>query len=83
MTAELNAVVPDSVVDARFVACPGPLLAARRAIDGVGVGQTLEIRSSDAGSQEDIPAWCKKTGQQYLGSLSKDGYRSLFVTRRK
>ena len=83
MTAELSSVIPDSVVDARSVACPGPLLAARKALDGVSLGQTLEIRSNDAGSQEDIPAWCKKTGQQYLGSLPQDGYRSLFVTRRK
>ena len=53
MSAELSAVIPDMVVDARSIACPGPLLAARKALDGVSLGETLEIRSTDAGSQED------------------------------
>jgi tRNA 2-thiouridine synthesizing protein A len=83
MTANLESVTADAVVDARSMACPGPLLAARNAITTVQVGQTIEIRSSDAGSQEDIPAWSKKTGQEYLGYVSRDTYRSLYVTRRK
>lgn len=78
-----DSVVPDKTVDARSMACPGPLLEAKKAIGSVAVGQTLEIMSGDAGSQEDIPAWCKKTGHEYLGFTSKDGYDSLYVIRRK
>jgi TusA-related sulfurtransferase len=79
----LETVVPDKSVDARSMACPGPLLEAKKAIGSVAVGQVLEIMSGDAGSREDIPAWCKKTGHEYLGCLEKDGYDSLLVIRKK
>jgi TusA-related sulfurtransferase len=81
--ADLQSVKPDKVVDARAMACPGPLLEAKKAIGSVSVGQTLEIMSGDKGSREDIPAWCKKTGHEYLGVVEKDGYDSLYVIRRK
>ena len=47
------------------------------------VGKILEIMSGDKGSREDIPAWCKKIGHEYMGVLERDGYDSLFVTRKK
>jgi tRNA 2-thiouridine synthesizing protein A len=74
---------PQKVVDARAMACPGPLLEAKKGIASVTVGQVLEIQSGDKGSREDIPAWCKKTGHEYLGVLARDGYDSLFVMRKK
>jgi tRNA 2-thiouridine synthesizing protein A len=74
---------PQKTVDARAMACPGPLLEAKKGIAGVAVGQVLEIQSGDKGSREDIPAWCKKTGHEYLGVLERDGYDSLFVIRKK
>ncbi|MBN8216351.1 MAG: sulfurtransferase TusA family protein [Spirochaetes bacterium] len=81
--ANLNEVKPAHSVDARAMACPGPLLEAKKAIGSVPVGQVLEIMSGDKGSREDIPAWCKKIGHEYLGVLERDGYDSLFVTRKK
>jgi tRNA 2-thiouridine synthesizing protein A len=81
--ANLEELRADKVVDARSMACPGPLLEAKKAIGSVGVGQVLEIQSGDRGSQEDIPAWCKKTGHEYLGFVERAGYDSLFVIRKK
>lgn len=79
----LNEITPDKVVDARSMGCPGPLLEAKKAIGSVSVGQILEIQTGDPGSREDIPAWCKKTGHEYLGFVEHDGYDSLFVKRTK
>ena len=79
----LNEITPNQVVDARAMACPGPLLEAKKAIASVAIGETLEIQSGDKGSQEDIPAWCAKTGHEYLGFVSRDGYDSLYVIRKK
>ncbi len=73
----------DGVVDARSMACPGPLLEAKKAIGSVAVGKILEIQSGDKGSREDIPAWCKKMGHDFLGFVEKDGYDSLLVLRKK
>lgn len=81
--ADLATLKPQKTVDARAMACPGPLLEAKKGIAGVAVGQVLEIKSGDKGSREDIPAWCKKTGHEFLGVLERDGYDSLFVVRKK
>lgn len=85
---DLNNLQADRVVDARSVACPGPLLKLKKALDEVTVGQILEVRSCDKGSREDIRAWCTKTGQQFLGIVEHQpdgaaGYTSLFVSRVK
>jgi len=79
----LDELKANNVVDARSMACPGPLLEAKKAIGTVAVGEILEIQSGDKGSEEDIPAWCKKTGHEYLGCVNRDGYDSLFVVRKK
>lgn len=80
---DLSQIKADKVVDARSMACPGPLLEAKKGIAGVAVGKVLEILSGDKGSREDIPAWCAKIGHEYMGVLERDGYDSLFVTRKK
>ena len=80
---DLNSIKADRSVDARSMACPGPLLEAKKGIAGVAVGKILEILSGDKGSREDIPAWCAKIGHEYLGVLERDGYDSLFVLRKK
>ncbi|MCM2267243.1 MAG: sulfurtransferase TusA family protein [Elusimicrobiales bacterium] len=80
---DLSQVKAAKTVDARSMACPGPLLEAKKGIAGVPVGGVLEIQSGDKGSREDIPAWCAKSGHEYLGVLERDGYDSLFVTRKK
>jgi len=81
--ADLSNITVANKVDARAMACPGPLLEAKKAIGSVPVGGVLEIMSGDKGSREDIPAWCKKIGHEYMGVLEHDGYESLFVTRKK
>jgi TusA-related sulfurtransferase len=81
--ANLSEIISANKVDARAMACPGPLLEAKKAIGSVAIGQVLEILSGDKGSREDIPAWCKKIGHEYLGVLERDGCDSLFVTRKK
>ncbi len=80
---DLSNVQSAKSVDARAMACPGPLLEAKKAIGSITVGQILEIMSGDHGSREDIPAWCKKTGNEYMGFVERDGYDSIYVLRKK
>ena len=80
---DLSTIEPESTVDARGSACPGPLLEAKKGIGKVKVGETLEIYSNDSGTRSDIPAWAKKVGHEYLGFLEADGYDKHFVIRKK
>ncbi|MGB9618641.1 MAG: sulfurtransferase TusA family protein [Desulfomonilaceae bacterium] len=82
-TVDLTTIKPVKVIDARGSACPGPLLEAKKGIGQVKVGEIPEIRSSDPGTRNDIPAWAKKVGHEYLGVLEAEGYDRLFVTRKK
>ena len=52
-------------IDARGMACPGPLMSLIGAIREGQVGDVIEVLSSDEGSKTDIPAWCAK-GQHEL-----------------
>ena len=80
---ELKAISADLVVDARGVSCPGPILAAKKAIGGVPVGGVLEVQATDSGTLKDIPAWTKKLGHDYLGSYDDAGYLCLFLRKVK
>jgi TusA-related sulfurtransferase len=83
VTVDLSSIEVASVVDARGSACPGPLLEAKKGIGKVKVGETLEIRSNDTGTRNDIPVWANKVGHGYLGHVEADGYDRLFVVRKK
>jgi len=80
---ELKAISADLVVDARGVSCPGPILAAKKAIGGVPVGGVMEVQATDSGTLKDIPAWTKKLGHDYLGSYDDAGYLCLFLRKVK
>jgi len=80
---ELKKVSADKVVDARGTSCPGPLLAAKRAIAEVKPGEIMEILSSDEGTKRDIPKWSKKMGHEYLGCLDESGYFRIFLKRKQ
>jgi len=80
---DLQTLEPAKMVDARGMACPGPLLEAKKAIGTVQVGQTVEIRSGDPSTKNDIPTWAGKVGHEFLGALPADGYDRIFVRRKK
>ncbi|MBN1668733.1 MAG: sulfurtransferase TusA family protein [Anaerolineales bacterium] len=68
-------------VDARAMACPGPLLEAKKSIGGVKVGEILEIWAGDKTTRDNLSRWCKKLGHDYLGVIDEGGYDRLFVKR--
>jgi TusA-related sulfurtransferase len=80
---ELKALSADMVVDARGTSCPGPILAAKKAIGGLAVGGVMEVQATDSGTLKDIPAWSKKMGHEYLGSYDDAGYLRLFLRKMK
>ncbi|HNX98520.1 MAG TPA: sulfurtransferase TusA family protein [Candidatus Aminicenantes bacterium] len=80
---ELKDLKVDKVVDARGMACPGPLLEAKKAITAVPVGAVMEVRSSDEGTNNDIPLWARKMQYEYLGVIEDAGFWRLFLKKSK
>lgn len=62
----------DKILDCYGLLCPMPIIQTAKKIKELEIGQILEIVSTDAGIKEDMPAWCRQTGQEFLG-LEEDG----------
>ena len=80
-TEELTQIEVDKVVDARGTACPGPLLAAKKAIGEITSGQIMEVLSADEGTRRDIPKWANKKGHDYLGTVEDSGYFKIYLKK--
>ena len=80
---ELKSLTAAKVVDARGMACPGPLLEAKKSMAAVPVGGVMEVLSSDEGTNNDIPAWTKKMQYEFLGVIEDAGFWRLFVRKTK
>jgi tRNA 2-thiouridine synthesizing protein A len=78
---EVKALDVKQIVDARGTACPGPLLAAKKAIGDIESGEIMEILSSDEGTKHDIPKWCGKMEHDFLGIYEEDSYTRLFLRK--
>ena len=68
-------------IDARGMACPGPLMALIGAVREGQLGDVLEVLSSDEGSKTDIPAWVQKARFELIEVVPQDGY-SRFIIRK-
>ncbi len=78
---ELKQIKVDKSVDARGTSCPGPLLAAKKAIGQIENGQVMEVLSADEGTRRDIPKWCTKKGYEYLGTVEEAGFFKIFLRK--
>ena len=80
-TEELTIIKADKSVDARGTACPGPLLAAKKAIGEMQSGEVMEILSADEGTRRDVPKWAGKKGHEYLGTIEDSGYFRIYLKK--
>jgi tRNA 2-thiouridine synthesizing protein A len=71
----------DKTIDARGMACPGPLMNLIGAIRQGQVGQVFEVLSSDEGSKTDIPAWVAKARHELVDVVPDRGF-THFVVRK-
>jgi len=46
-------------------------------------GQVLELLASDEGIKEDAPAWCRVTGNEFVGMEEKGGEIKVYIKKTK
>jgi tRNA 2-thiouridine synthesizing protein A len=78
---ELKNLKIDKFVDARGTACPGPLMATKKATGEMNQGEIVEVLSSDPATKRDVPKWAVKKGFEYLGDILEDGYFRLYIKK--
>jgi len=54
------------VLDMKGLSCPRPLIGAKRMVDELGAGQVLLLISDCPGTQDDLFAWARQTGNRIL-----------------
>jgi tRNA 2-thiouridine synthesizing protein A len=47
--------------------CPLPVIALARAIGRVQVGEVVRVLADDPAAGNDIPAWCRLRGHEFVG----------------
>ncbi len=71
----------DQTLDAKGLNCPLPILRAKKALQALAPGGTLEVLATDPGSVKDFQAFCRTTGNELVES-STEGNVFRFVLRR-
>ncbi|MBI4938358.1 MAG: sulfurtransferase TusA family protein [Nitrosomonadales bacterium] len=69
-TQEMHA---NMVLDLKGLTCPAPLLGAKKLVDDLQAGQILLLISDCKGTQDDLFAWARQTGNQVLKTAHMPG----------
>jgi tRNA 2-thiouridine synthesizing protein A len=72
----------DQTLDAKGLNCPLPILRAKKALQALKPGGTLEVLATDPGAVKDFEAFCRTTGNELVES-STEGKVYRFILRRK
>lgn len=72
----------DIELDARQLACPLPILRAKKALSQMASGQVIRIAATDNGSPKDFEEFCRQTGNELLSSAADDGEFVFYLRRR-
>ena len=64
--ASEESISADIHLDACGLSCPGPLIEAKRAMDGLSPGQVLQITATDPGFYEDVKSFARMSNHDAL-----------------
>ncbi len=71
----------DKTLDCLGLYCPMPIVKTSLAIEDMKDGEVLEVLSDDVGIKDDMPAWCKTTGNECLRIEEEDGEYKVYVKK--
>jgi TusA-related sulfurtransferase len=78
---ELEEMKADHTLDCYGLLCPMPIIKTAQMMKKMKIGEVLEILSTDKGIIEDMPAWCRQTGQEFLGVEEEDDIFKAYVKK--
>ncbi|WP_432363228.1 sulfurtransferase TusA family protein [Sporosarcina sp. UB5] len=69
------------VLDAKGLACPMPVVRARKMMKEMGTGEILEILATDKGSVADMTAWAKSSGHEMVDQKEDAGVFMFWIKK--
>jgi len=69
-------------VDATGLACPLPILRAKKALALLVAGEVLRVITTDRGAVRDFQAFCKQTGNVLLAQVDEVDHVTHYLERR-
>lgn len=69
----------DAELDAKGMACPLPILRAKKAVANLSPGQIIKITATDPGSVKDFAAFCVQTGNVLVSSTEDEGVYTYLI----
>ncbi len=60
-----------------------PIIQTAQKIKEMKIGEVLEVASTDPGIKEDMPAWCRQTGHEFLGMEEEGEIITVYVKKMK
>lgn len=73
----------DATLDCIGLYCPMPIYQTAKKLKELKAGQVLEVLADDEGIKEDMPAWCRTTGNELLGIEEEAGEYKIYVKKSK
>ncbi|MCK7580015.1 MAG: sulfurtransferase TusA family protein [Chromatiales bacterium] len=70
-------------LDMTGLACPLPLLGAKKMLDDLPDGQSLVLISDCPGTGDDLQAWAAETGHEIVHAEPLNGRRFAYTIRRR
>ncbi|MFH1484641.1 MAG: sulfurtransferase TusA family protein [Chloroflexota bacterium] len=71
----------DTTLDCVGLYCPMPIVSTAKKLKELKSGEVLEILADDPGIKEDMPAWCRTTGNEFLGINEEAGQYRVYVRK--
>ena len=73
----------DQSLDCVGLYCPMPIVKTAEKIKQLKEGEVLEVVADDTGIKEDMPAWCRATGNEFLGIEEEGKEYRVYVKKSK
>ncbi len=71
----------DETLDCLGLLCPAPIVKLSKKVKKMESGKILELIADDEGALEDVPAWCRKTGNELVESKTENGVYKFYVKK--
>lgn len=72
----------DVELDVRQLACPLPILRAKKSLSVMNSGDVLKVLATDKEAPKDFEVFCRQTGNELLSTEVNDG-EYIFLIRRR